>query len=58
MNNCLYFTANEVQEILGISRTQAYRIVRQLNKELEEKGYIVIPGRVPKKYLTEKYYGM
>ena len=56
--NCLYYTASEVQEMLGISRAKAYKIVKELNEELAAKGYIIISGRVPKKYLAEKYYGM
>lgn len=56
--NSLYYTAGEVQEMLGISRAKAYKIVKELNEELAEKGYIIISGRVPKKYLAEKYYGM
>ena len=58
MKDCLYYTANEVMEMLGISRGHAYKIVKQLNQELAKKGFIVIAGRVPKKYLAEHYYGM
>lgn len=57
MANCLYYTANEIQEFLGVSRGYAYKIVKQLNEELKEKGYIATPGRIPKKYFAEKYYG-
>lgn len=56
--NCLYYTANEVQEMLGVSRAKAYKIIRELNGELSAKGYIVTAGKIPKKYLSEKYYGM
>ena len=58
MQGCLYYTANEVMEMLGISRGHAYKIVKQLNEELASKGFIVIAGRVPKKYFAEQYYGM
>ena len=44
--------------MLGISRAKAYKIVKELNDELATKGYIILSGRVPKKYLAEKYYGM
>lgn len=54
----LYYTANEVMEMLGISRGHAYKIVKQLNEELANKGFIVIAGRVPKKFFAEHYYGM
>ena len=52
MNKNLYFTANEISEMLGISRGHAYKIVKKLNNELAEKGFIVISGRVPKKFFA------
>ena len=58
MQGCLYYTANEIMEMLGISRGHAYKIVKKLNDELSKKGFIVIAGRVPKKYFAEHYYGM
>lgn len=58
MSNCLYYTALEVAEILGVSRGKAYKIVKELNEELKSAGYIIVAGRVPKKYFCEKYYGM
>ncbi|MHB9924844.1 transcriptional regulator [Clostridium botulinum] len=52
-----FYRVDDVAEILlDISISKAYRIIRQLNKELEQKGYITIAGRVPIKYFKEKYY--
>lgn len=45
-------------EMLGVSRAHAYKIMRKLNEELASKGFIVIAGRVPKKFFAEHYYGM
>lgn len=47
---CLYYTAQEVMEILGVSRAKAYKVVKELNEELAAKGYIVTAGRVPKSF--------
>lgn len=58
MKNCLYYTAQEVQDMLGVSRAKAYKIVKELNGELARNGYIVTAGKIPKKYLAQKYYGM
>lgn len=58
MQSTLYFTAKEVQEMLGVSRAKSYRILKELNAELEAKGYIVVSGKIPKKFLAEKYYGL
>lgn len=57
MANTLYFTAQEVADMLGVSRGQSYKIVKSLNEELSKKGYLVISGKVPKKYFSERYYG-
>lgn len=51
-----FYRVDDIKEILGISTSKAYKIIQQLNKELREKGYIAIAGRVPIKYFNEKYY--
>ena len=58
MQGSLYYTANEISEMLDISKAQAYKIMKKLNEELESKGFIVIAGKVPKKYFAEHVYGL
>lgn len=58
MNQTIYYTAQDLQEMLNISRAKAYKIIQDLNKQLDDMGYIVIAGKVPKKFLAEKLYGM
>ena len=55
---CVYYTAQEVMDILGVSRAKAYKVVKELNEELAAKGYIVTAGKIPKKFLSERLYGM
>ena len=45
-------------DILGISRLKAYKLVRELNEELSAEGYIVTAGKISKKFLNERLYGM
>lgn len=52
----IFYTAEDIAKILNISKPTAYRIIKGLNVELREKGFIVISGRVPKKYFEEKFY--
>ena len=40
-----------------MSRSYAYRLIKQLNAELHEKGYMIIAGRVNRLYLQERLYG-
>lgn len=35
-----FITASEVAEIMGISRSKAYQIVREMNRELKSQGYV------------------
>ena len=53
-----FITAIEVAEIMGISRTKAYQIVRSLNRELKEMGYITIAGKCPIQFFKQKFYGL
>ena len=47
-------TVDDVAEELSVSKSKAYKIVRQLNKELEEKGIITVAGRVCNSYFRKK----
>lgn len=58
LKNNLFVTAGEVAQDLGVSKPFAYKLVRQMNEELEAKGFITIAGRVSRKYYKEKFYGM
>lgn len=52
-----YYTVTDVMELVGVSQTKAYQIIQRLNKELGAQGYIVIAGRIPRKYFDERFYG-
>lgn len=58
MKSPIYYTANDIAEMLGVSKAMAYSIIRQLNKELEDKGYLTLQGKVPRVYFNEKWYGL
>jgi len=52
-------TTQDVMEILGVSTTKAYQIIRKLNAELEEKGVLkesLMGGRVPERYFYERVF--
>ena len=54
MNNNYMVTAQDVVDMLGISKGHAYKIIRQLNKELEDSGYIVVSGKIPQSILGQE----
>jgi len=51
-----FLNANDVAEILSISKSSAYRIIRKLNAELEKSGKITVSGKVSSKYFSENVY--
>ena len=54
----VFMTAKEVQDILDVSRTTAYKLINEMNQELMNLGYRVQRGKVNRQYFMEKYcYG-
>ena len=51
-----FMRADEVAKELGISRSYAYKLIRQLNQELKERGFLTIAGRINQDYLWERLY--
>lgn len=50
----LMITAEEVAEIMELSKRTGQEVIRQLNEELKAKGFIVKAGRAPRKYFFER----
>lgn len=51
-----YLTAMDVAELLGVSRSTAYRIIKRLNDELEKNGKLTVAGKVSARYFYENTY--
>lgn len=56
--NKLYLTAEDVSQMLGISKGKSYEIIRNYNQELKKQGFLIIQGKVPRAFFATKYYGM
>ena len=50
-------TAEDVSKELGVSKGHAYKLIRELNEELQSKGYLVVARKVPKAFWETKFYG-
>lgn len=48
--------ADEIAEALGMSRAYAYKLIRRLNKEMEERGCITVPRRVSRTHFEMLYW--
>lgn len=57
MKSNYMMNANDVAEELGISKGHAYKVIRQLNEELKESGFIVVAGKIPRAFWEKKFYG-
>ena len=53
----IYYTAAELSELLGISLGYSYKIIKQLNAELEKAGYMTLSGKVSARYFEKRWYG-
>ena len=49
-----FMRVEEVAKELGVSKSYAYKLVKKLNGELKNMGYLTVAGRVSKKYFMEK----
>ena len=48
----------DIVATLGVSKETGYKIIRQLNEELKEAGYITVRGKISRAYFTERTYGV
>ena len=53
MNNN-FMRAEDVAEVLGVSKSFAYKVMQKLNDDLKKQGYVTIAGRINKQYFMEK----
>ena len=47
----------DVMNELGVSKSKAYQVHRELNELLEADGYKALAGKIPRPYWEKKFYG-
>ena len=52
-----FIKVDEVAQALGVSKSYAYKIVREMNNDLRQRGFLTIAGKMSKQYFEEKFYG-
>lgn len=57
-NEKVYYSAKDIVEMLDISKASAYKLIRQMNNELQASGYIILQGKVPRAFFNQKWYGL
>ena len=58
MENKRFLTAQDVMEMLDVSLSYAYKLIRRLNAELEADGFVTIKGCVSTQYFIERIFGL
>lgn len=53
-DKAIFMDVSDVSELLGVSQSKAYKIIRDLNNELNSNGFITIGGKVIRRYLYER----
>ncbi len=51
-----FLFVDDIMEILHVSKSHAYKVIKELNDELKAKGYYTNAGRVPRAYFNERNY--
>lgn len=54
MDNKTFLTVEEVANELNVSKSYAYKIVRELNIEMKKLGYLTVTGRVNTNFFRKK----
>lgn len=50
------YDCQDVMKILGCKQSTAYRVIKQLRKELEDSGYMSpIAGKIQKSYFDKRF---
>lgn len=50
-----FMTVEEVAQELDVSNSYAYKVMRELNKEMADMGYMVVSGRVNRAFFNKKF---
>lgn len=50
-----FLYVSDVMKLFDCSRSKAYQIIAELNRELEKKGFLFIRGRISRRYFEERY---
>ena len=49
-----FLRAKDIMELMPVSRSTAYRLIKEIQTELKDQGLIVISGIVPRRYFLKR----
>jgi len=50
-------SAEDVAKELNCSKSHAYKLIKSMNKELSQRGYVTMAGRIPRAFWATKMFG-
>lgn len=54
MEGKTFMTVDDVAAEMSVSKSYAYKVVKQLNAELQKMGYLTVAGRINTNYFRKK----
>ena len=52
----LFMRVDEVAEVMGVSVSYAYKIIRRFNKELKKTRCVTMKGRIDRQFFYDNFY--
>lgn len=49
-----FLNADDVSQIMSISKSKAYKIIKSINEDLRKQGFITVSGKVSQRYFYER----
>ena len=53
----MFLKVSDVMKVLDVSESYVYKLIRKLNKELENKDCFVMAGHIDRQFFYEHFYG-
>lgn len=53
--NKAFYDVKDVMKILNYKKDASYKVIRDLNKELKEKGFVTRQGMINRRYFNERF---
>ena len=51
----MFYFVDDVMRLLSLSKSKSYKIIKELNQELQGRGVYTIDGRVNRRYFNQRF---
>lgn len=58
MQESAFYEAQDLADLLHVSKSAAYGYIRTMNAELAKDGYLTVRGKVPAAYVRKRFFGV